>query len=722
MRWPQSSARAHIGVRRRDIRTCGVCALTYGLRNNGVRMAQWMHRSLSVATIAMLIGVIGCAQMGEPVTQEALLELQSEEAPRWYYGYGFAQSREDARANALSEVAETISVAVQAHAEQEYRMSETADGADAELEVRSTVSTTVRAIIDGAESEERLAQETVEGWFVQVRVPESHVITLRQKLREQAPVLARIEVLERLAQDEGVERATLAGQALDVARERGVETDRFVSESRGATTFDVYLNSIIHESLSRIKIIPIFDGGEVPSSPHAAVRFMVMDRETYKPQTGASIRVNRQHLKTGDDGYTQKLYLSDFLEAGNFHGLHGLQIELATRKGGRQYDLVEEYDVLDMKTDRVEVYFYTNPQNALARIDGRELVTPGVATLEAGNYQIEFAGGDTYDDRVMALNVPENVPYYHVAVELEEKAFGSVEISVQGDGRVTLDGPEQAESGRIEGALEAGDYEAVVYRPTREEETYQKIRDQFTLLKGEHLRREYYEPPDRTFATTGSRYYVSLAGHGEIGGSFNVPNVDGNRVALDEFGQDGETADVTIEAAEPDGEVTGFGLGGQLFSRWNGVPLTGLGLVGIRSAPVNVEYSDSEGVGRKSEVDIRVIHADLGVGLWRPIARNFYDSRTGALWAAGGLSLNSVRWDSDDAESRLDEVLPEDRVVHGYPFAALGVHYGMFGLSATLPVASDGMMLLQLEIGPQRLRSQVDRSSETRARRGLHYE
>ncbi len=650
--------------------------------------------------------LLGCAGLGgwEPQAAEVVEQGRAEERPGYSYGHGVAETRAAARQAALYEIAGEVVTAIRGEEREVFRSLERRGGSSgsgsesveriSERAYSSTVASTSHVILEGATVEAE--QQVAEGWYARARIPDRRMAALRERAEEQAPALAQLERVEAVPEQEPGRRFVRAERGHRVVQQLGLGGERAYSPQLGETTFRAYFEEMARRAAGRIEAVPVVEEG--------ALRFVIVDGESLRPQPGLQVRVGGWTFRTDDEGWTGRVRRGRLPERaevavmGAPDGPQSLPDEV--RKAGTLAP--GEWD----EGKEATLYVYTQPADAIVRIRGVDYATPARASVRRGRaYRLRIPGTDSYRSESGRVEVDEGSPAAYYAAELTERAFGSLDLATEGGSAVLrLERHGGWEGEALQRPAEAGRYRV---RVTREDPRYQDVIDELVLRPDERIYRRYHELPSRDPYYYGWRWAVTL---GTAGGE----PVDGYKVPGDAGGVPYAERAAAIDAAravERDAEASSdLGLQGQYFADM--LPVTAAASVGYRETPYAVMPASAPRGGAAAEVQLATMHASAGAGLWWPMGP--------ALgWLTAHQAWAQSRWDDQDAAINM----PGGSAANSYPFLELGTHWGWGMLTARLAGDEAGVApQVTLGLGPVMMRHGYRRPAEVSARPGVHYE
>ena len=670
-------------------------------------MSRWAGgrtgRGERLAALAVLLGVSGfiggCGTFGERLPDAAELREEGREAARsgYTYGHGTGATPEEARQSALYEIAGEVVTAIRGEQREVFRRLERRGEASeseveraTELELTATVASISQVVLEGArvESERRVEQ----GWYVRVRLDDRRMETLREQARRHAPALAQFELTEAVPEGEPGRRFIRAARGLETVARTGVRDERLYSPERGQTTFGAYFEAEARAAVERLQLIPVVADGEV--------RFVVVDRETLRPQPGLGLRIAGRTAVTDEAGQTGGRRVGDLPRevAVEVLGAPGQAVRLPAQT--RRLATLQPRAWAD--ADRATLYVHTAPAEAVIQINGREYVTPArVAVAPGETYTVRVYGTETYRSDAARVRVGAGSPAAYHSVRLTERQFGYLDLAAEGrNTRLRLESHDDWEAGAIQREAEAGRY---AIRVTRDDPRYQDIIDELVLRPDERIRRRYVEPRDRQPYHYGWRWALTLGQlGGEPGDAYRLPGEAGSVAYGDRHAIAG------VERLERKNELN-LQLGGQGQYFADRLPVTVSGGLGYRLEPFEVRPTGG-GVGDE-EVDLTTVQVYAGVGLWQPVAG-------GQAWITANQAWERSRWGSEG-----DVDLPGGWVSNDYAFAEVGGQWGGWAFGARLADGDSGLgPLLWVGFGATDIHQGYRRSPETRARPGVDYE
>lgn len=660
----------------------------------------WVARLFLLVSFA-LVGP-GCGTFGEhlPAGGEVKGQLREQEEPGYTYGYGLGEDLEGARQAAYYQIAGEVVTAIRGERREVYRLLQRrgeAEEKDVELaerlEFESSVASVSHAMIEGAEvvGERRY----VDGWAVSVRVPERNMERMRERVRDQAPALAHLELIQATPDSRPGLRFQRALSGLATVEGLGLGDQRLYLPQRGELTFASYFTEIAREAVERIQVIPVVHGSRV--------RFAVVDRESLRPQPRLALNIDGYSLITNSSGWTDERRLDDLSVAAEVvvEGRNRSHSRLPSEEQ-RSADIL--YPRRWSSQGQAVLYLHSEPAGAVMQVGGREVVTPARVNLDAGReYMLRVKGTVDYRHRQELINIDAGSPAAYYSAQLTERRFGELDLSTRSDDAVIRLEDRGIAGKAIERRAEAGTYRV---RVSRDSPRYQDIVDEIVLREGERVQREYTEPPDRLSHYFGWRWGVNLGLYGgEPGDEYPLPADDEEGLAWADFGAE----DDDIESISRIQAGVQLGATAHYFTRT--MPLVFAAEVAYRREQYAIEFQGQGGGSWTETVDLFNWQGSLGVGLWRLIGMG-----------TGWLTLNQA-WQSGywgDGSSEIP--IPEGRVEHYYPFIELGGSYKIwgFGVRAAYMDAGPGAMLW-LGVGGSQMDGAYQSPAEVRAQPGVHY-
>lgn len=633
----------------------------------------------------------------------------SNEAPGYRYGYGYGGSRDAARQQALADIASGILTFIRHEQIQEMRSSDSGVEAgqlisteQVETEYRSVLTSLTQVVLPDVEVvEERFTQGS---WVVQVRLPDQQMAIVRQQIRQQLPVLVEIDRLESIPNSDLSARLKRGVTGWRLAQQRGVLGDLVFQEDGSVSTFEAYFRSEAQENAARLRLITEIED--------QAVRWVVIDSETLRPQESIDIKAGSHSLKTNRDGLTESLdidslgravpvtlYLEDMPQG--YLPSHQLHIDTVRPR---------EW----VNTDTITVYVYSEPERQTFNLQGQDYTTPATLTLpRRTNLSAHLYGGEEFGSiRYDNLQVDPISPEVFIDFRPRKREFGELVLSV-GDSAATISVAGSSLEGRSEvsGSVEAGQYEVTISKPGSR---YQRVHDKVLITAGERTTRQYRSPAYREPYHQGIIWTFSLfSWGGELREGYNVPGSQG-QVTLNDF----LATEPSVTGLEEDEFNVQLGMYARYFHNRYEIPVTLSAGVAGRVHSVDLQYDYGNGVSGEVEGALQIFEASSGIGLWHPISLT--PQSEVVSWASVNIAYDRAEWSQEDSDSSFDFPSGTAETVHAY--AEIGMQLRLGNLTARVPLSDNGRApMVTLGVGFSELSRGHRLSSSTRAIDGVHY-
>lgn len=483
--------------------------------------------------LCVLTSMLGCGAITErisdrPITEEeARQQFYQDHRGDWVYEHGVGSNPEEAREQALANLARRVATQVRAETEHVIQQTEAADRVDqteTQEKMSSTTATLTRVSLEGTEFSDMVRVDT--GWMAEIGISRENLEHAREQARLRSPLLARVETLNALPQDSAIDRARLALEGAYEAQQRDLEDDTvYDPESEATTTFQLHFEREIERALNRFKVLPVRiseEQGEI----------LIIDSETYAPQSGVPLRMGEDTFETNERGSIGTLDLDKFQDGAS------LDLDLPIVKA-LDWDRAQPTDKAELRLDtlyprdweaqQTRLYIHTEPPGQPVVINEQRYETSPVAVIvDSPTGSIRTHETDMFSEERVEFSAAENSPAVHQSISLAERRFAKVSLSAEGKSRIELDGPENISHEHIDGTIESGKYQLTIthedYNP--EEPDYQVLKDEITLYEGQYLERSYQEPIYREPYHRGSGWSLSFLSLGAHGDEYPIAEVE----------------------------------------------------------------------------------------------------------------------------------------------------------------------------------------------------
>jgi len=635
----------------------------------------------------------------------------------FFYGHGVGKTRDEALHNARKNIASTLLSNVRSEAlrfHQELREhSDKGFQWFSETEMRTVIQSYTNIELEGVAIDAIYHAE--DGVYIRVRMARNKGQMLIDRARRHLPALTYAEFVAAVPSCEPGHRLRLALRGLALTAELGINHVGFFHPGAGYTTFDGYFHREIESAISELWAVPLVEDRRV--------RFVVLDRQSLKPQPRFALKLNGVMTTTDKDGYTPWISKRALADRFKVFGL-GLPMEQPGNQAEWRHPslntlFLDEIEKSEWKhTERTTLLVYTEPSGALLNLGGHERAAPYRFNVPPGRtYFLDINGQEYFEGASAKIEIPETALYAYHGFFLSKRRFGDVELEAshpdvhitaerKGSGLNAL----HSDTGKLSGRLEAGSYRIKVKRKS---DDYQVVKDDLRLLPDQKISRRYMEPVYREPYHTGFIAAIRfLRAGGEPKGRLKLPWIRGNDIEYKILGQLKDVTGVDYEIGQID-----VMLSFQYF--FDVLPVTGRADLGLRNHKFTLHREDGSDV----EMDLKGWHGSLGGGLWQGLL----DGRL-LVWTTLNYGAELIEWDSDTDFTVDGKSISSGSNIETYPFAEAGANLKLsrddplsLNISAAAPFDSFKPHI-SVGLSWQFMAKGYRLPAATSAQEGLHYE
>lgn len=652
----------------------------------------------AVMVVLALISTSGCSLFygHKPFSHDVKAEFAEQANSAFAYGEGTASTEQEAWHAARRELAEQVSIHIYSEVKSAQRVinRENSHQIVREEDFSNFVSSYSQVQLDGVSKDASVA--TREGWYVRAKISREQLHDARQRMTRQAPALAYVHLMS--SGDEHLPGLQMryALHGLQAAHQQGILHETFNAAGTDKNiTFRAFFTQAIEQSRDQLLLLPIRQGD--------TVKFALLHKTTYTPQSGFVIRVDQRYLQTDESGHTAALKLAD-LNNEFTPLLSGYRLE-ADEPAPDQHLL----ELMTFEKSRIEephrsrIYVASIPAGSLITLkqDAR-IIDEGPAPIvfdvapNLNNLSIHAkAAAENYRIAIEPI-ANQKSPNYFVNMRLIEKRMGMVDLNVAGSYNViTLKSGKgdiiEQQKNRIRLPVEAGHYSITVF--DREDKDYQIVQDEFSVQQNETVSRVYKHPIYRAPYINGHMFDLNFGFGGDLDDNFKIQskNADSN------YGDFSTTHNLNGNSS--------------MHLQLRSMELFNTGSLATN---ISLDYRNYrfETASSQQELTLNGLGISAGLGFWT-------SKLLGEVaWLTANYNYSFYSWDSNILHTDVQQL--KDFSL-GYPFIEMGIRFEVFGLGVRLSDPELAAPVLFLSIGSTTLNRGYRYDDKVKARQGEHY-
>ncbi len=636
-----------------------------------------------------------------PSADSLSLQFKDNQNDAYAYGVGTGTTKEEATLSARLDLSSQVYVHVSSEFKaaqlqvSEYKNGQTSTSNSKEL--NSFMANHTSALLSHVQIEDTVKLR--KGWFVALKMPLNKMEEARLRADRQAPALAYALLM---SNKETLTASTLLRYAivgLDKTFQQGIANEVIYAPGIAAnTTFESFFKSAIEESKQRLTLLPITDEDRV--------RFALIDKHTYEPQSGFVIYLEGYNLETNHSGVTRFVSLDKLPEQFSpvllgYHETLNSEID----KGLLKYGSINSNELTNF--DRTQIYVYTEPSNALVTLmnGSKTLFSEDKYKLFEANSAdnmlklIAETVENSHRNYTEIIGTPASANLYY-SIKLSETSFGTLDISVANPkNSITLKDANDVTivsgGNHIKKELEVGRYH--IHIEHTDNKNFQSLDDSFTIYKNSEFKREYKPLKNRQHFHKG--YFTDLnIGYGNnLNDDFEIPIEDGSVITHKEF-LDSYNSDYPHNYS------------------------VNLRRMRLTNSAIAISYGLDMSAGRYEQANtdnkasLYSAGGHIGLGLW---TSKFLGK---ASWITANYNHSYYQWHFSESKQASVNASPAvDSFSRGYPFLDIGSRWDVFGIGVRISDPSLAAPSVYLSIGATRTKAGYKLDAHSTAIKGINF-
>ncbi len=629
-------------------------------------------------------------------------QFNANESDTFAYGTGSGATKAEATLAARLELSAQIYVHVSSEfkaAQQHLREDKNGLSRTSSSEqLNSFMTNHTSALLSNLQVEDTV--KVREGWFVVVRMPLKKMEEARIRADRQAPALVYALLMnnKEVLTASALLRYAIIG--LDKTLQQEIAKEIIYAPGIAAnTTFEAFFKGAIEETKNRLEILPITD--------EERIRFALIDKNTYEPQSGFVIYLEGKNLETNHSGLTRFTPLENLPAQFSpillgYHDTLNSDIDKGLLKAGSiNTDALKKFE-------QTTIYVYTQPSNSLVTLmNGSKTINSKFShklfEAPSDNSMLKLIAEteeNSHRSSTEIIGSPTSAVLYY-SIKLSENSFGSLDISIANPkNSITLKDANDVTivSGvnRIKKELEVGRYH--IHIENADTKNFQSLDDSFTIHKNSEFKREYKALQNRQYFHRGYFTDLNLGYGSKLNDDFEIPLENGSIMSHKEF-IDSYNADY------PHNYYANL----RRMRLTNAAIAISYGLdLGARS------YKES---GTDNKASLYSAGGHFGLGLWTSKLLGK------ASWVTANYNYSYYQWYFSDSKKqpKINANPAVDSFSRGYPFIDIGSRWDIYGIGVRLSDPSLAAPSLYLSIGATRTQAGYKLDEHSTAIKGVSF-
>lgn len=637
-----------------------------------------------------------------PSAEVVSAQLLHQQDASFAYGIANGATKKQAVAAARQDLASQIYVHVSSEfkaAKQqvsEHKNGQSSTSSSEELESYMANHTSV--LLNNVEVENTTKVRT--GWIASVKMPRAQMQTARLRTERQAPALAYALLMNNQTTLSTSTLLRYAIQGLEKTLQQGIADEVIYTPGVALnSTFETFFKSAITNAKEQLTLLPITDADRI--------RFALINKQTYAPQSDFVIDIAGTHLRTDHSGFTRFVSLDDLPKQFSpillgYSDIADSQLDPALLKTGA----VNTSELSEF--ERTQIYVYTEPSNALVTLmngsktlDSKEKYKRFTVSAEHNMLKLLIETLDnSHGSDTELIGTPSSANLYY-SIRLSETSFGTLNIAIEGrNNSITLKDANDdiLLSGRnqIVEELEVGRYH--IHIENEDSERYQSIDDSFTVYKNSEFKREYKPLINRRHFHRGAFTDLNLGYGSNLNDHFEIPLEDGSVMKHKAF----------LDAFRSD-YPHNYALNLRRMRLTNAAIALSYGL-DLSARHYQAKETDDSAT-------LYSAGGHLGVGLWTSKLLGE------TSWITANYNYSYYDWHISASKEtlRTQNIPAVDSFTRGFPFVDIGTRWEVFGIGARLSDPSIAAPSLYLSIGATRTETGHEYDAHSTAIKGAHF-